>query len=215
LKTKDKTIKLTDETKFSDIVINPSTGPLQLMMIGTVDEDLHKDVDGDDTSVMNDLDENHPDYVYSDKESEDIVNHKDHRRRLERTLLFMQRTNPVQIINLPRKGKKLLVLDLDYTLFDMKSAASSWAELLRPYAHEFLAAMYQEFDIVIWSQTSWKWLEIKLTELGLLTNPNYKICFVLDKSSMFNVESSRGKHQASSQMFGINISMFFTVRMGS
>ncbi len=30
-----------------------------------------------------------------------------------------------------------------------------------------------------------KWVEIKLTELGVLTHQDYKICFVLDKSNMF------------------------------
>ena len=30
-----------------------------------------------------------------------------------------------------------------------------------------------------------KWVELKLTELGILTNEHYKLCFVLDKSNMF------------------------------
>jgi ubiquitin-like domain-containing CTD phosphatase 1 len=34
-------------------------------------------------------------------------------------------------------------------------------------------------------QTSWRWLEIKLTELGLLSHPSYRISFVLDKTTMF------------------------------
>ena len=32
--------------------------------------------------------------------------------------------------------------------------------------------------------------EIKLTELGMISNPGYKICFVLDKTSMFKIVSS-------------------------
>jgi ubiquitin-like domain-containing CTD phosphatase 1 len=40
-------------------------------------------------------------------------------------------------------------------------------------------------DIAIWSQTHWKWVEIKLIELGIINNPRYSICFMLDKSSMF------------------------------
>ena len=27
------------------------------------------------------------------------------------------------------------------------------------------------------SQTSWKWLEMKITELGILSHPGYKISF--------------------------------------
>ena len=38
---------------------------------------------------------------------------------------------------------------------------------------------------------SWRWLEVKLTELGMLHNPAYRICFVLDKTSMFSVVSTK------------------------
>mmetsp|Transcript_17608 Transcript_17608/g.36727 ORF Transcript_17608/g.36727 Transcript_17608/m.36727 type:complete len:180 (-) Transcript_17608:122-661(-) len=50
--------------------------------------------------------------------------------------------------------------------------------------------MYQYYDLVVWSQTSWRWLEVKLTELGMLTHPGYKFCFVLDKTSMFEIVST-------------------------
>ena len=46
-------------------------------------------------------------------------------------------------------------------------------------------------DLVVWSQTSWRWLETKLIELGMLSNPGYKFCFVLDKTSMFTITSTR------------------------
>jgi ubiquitin-like domain-containing CTD phosphatase 1 len=75
-----------------------------------------------------------------------------------------------------RAGKKLCVLDLDLTLFDMKSQAASFAELKRPFTDEFLTALYEHYDLCIWSQTSWRWLEVKLTELGLLTHPAYVKC---------------------------------------
>ncbi|GMH46813.1 hypothetical protein TrRE_jg6887, partial [Triparma retinervis] len=52
---------------------------------------------------------------------------------------------------------------------------------------DFLAAIYPHYDIVIWSQTSWRWLEVKLTELGFLTSSRWKVGFVLDKTSMFKV----------------------------
>ena len=45
--------------------------------------------------------------------------------------------------------------------------------------------IYHYYDIAIWSQTHWKWLEIKLIELGILGHTRYQISFVLDKSSMF------------------------------
>jgi len=104
---------------------------------------------------------------------------------LQQTLLRLK----ISLINPIRPEKKLLVLDLDYTLFDMKSQAGSLLQLKRPYTDEFLTAVHPYYDIVIWSQTSWRWLEVKLTELGILTHPSYRILFVLDKTCMFNVTS--------------------------
>ena len=66
----------------------------------------------------------------------------------------------VNVFNEPRKGKKLLVLDIDYTLFDHISHAEKASELMRPYLHEFLTQAYENYDIVIWSATSYKWIEV-------------------------------------------------------
>jgi hypothetical protein len=52
---------------------------------------------------------------------------------------------------------------------------NNFLDLKRPFTDQFLASMYDHFDIVFWSQTSWRWLEIKLTELGVLTCPSYKV----------------------------------------
>ena len=49
----------------------------------------------------------------------------------------------VKIINDLREDKKLLVLDIDYTLFDHKTPAETGAELMRPYLHEFLTSAYK------------------------------------------------------------------------
>jgi len=46
-------------------------------------------------------------------------------------------------INPPREGKNLLVLDIDYTLFDHRSSAETGYELMRPYLHEFLTQAYK------------------------------------------------------------------------
>ena len=56
--------------------------------------------------------------------------------------------------------------------------------------------VYQHYDIVIWSQTSLRWLEIKLQELGFLRPDRpYKFLFVLTKECMFRLQQrdSRGK----------------------
>ena len=46
--------------------------------------------------------------------------------------------------------------------------------LKRPGMDYFLTVAFRSYDIAIWSQTSWRWLEIKLTELGMLTHPEYR-----------------------------------------
>jgi ubiquitin-like domain-containing CTD phosphatase 1 len=126
----------------------------------------------------------------------------------------------VNIIHESRKGKPLMVLDLDHTLLDFSrksieqaSTADRIAEvngdtnmsaavagtnttqetierMKRPFMDEFLAKAYQSYDLVVWSQTSWRWLETKLIELGMLANPRYRFCFVLDKTSMFAITST-------------------------
>lgn len=94
-----------------------------------------------------------------------------------------------------RAGKKLLVLDIDYTILDTKPLISGSlppAECARPGLHEFLEAIYPYYDICIWSQTSWVWLETKLVELGMIgSDRSYQISFVLDKTSMFTVFTER------------------------
>ena len=109
----------------------------------------------------------------------------------------------INIIHAPRPGKKLLVLDLDHTLLDFSSKhQGNMAELKRPGMDAFLATCYAHYDLVAWSQTHWKWIEIKLTELGMLTNPNYKICCILDRSAMFRVERQAGKKDDIASMAG-------------
>jgi ubiquitin-like domain-containing CTD phosphatase 1 len=76
-------------------------------------------------------------------------------------------------------------------------------ECARPYMHKFLEMYvsdlyvtedrcYEHYDIVIWSQTHWRWLESKLVELGIVGgSSNYKISFVLDRQPMFPVFTPR------------------------
>ena len=45
----------------------------------------------------------------------------------------------IKLLQQPRPGKKLLVLDIDYTLFDLGSTAERPEQLARPFLHEFLA----------------------------------------------------------------------------
>jgi ubiquitin-like domain-containing CTD phosphatase 1 len=121
----------------------------------------------------------------------------------------------IHIMHEPREGKPLMVLDLDHTLLDfsrksieqastaerngngeavgMASTQETIDRMKRPYMDEFLAKAYKSYDLVVWSQTSWRWLETKLIELGMLTNTRYRFCFVLDKTSMFAITSTSSK----------------------
>jgi len=85
-------------------------------------------------------------------------------------------------------GIHLAILDTK----PLTSGALPPSECARPRLHEFLTAIYPYYDICIWSQTSWVWLETKLIELGMLGgNQDYQISFVLDKTPMFTVFSKR------------------------
>eukprot|EP00475_Leptophrys_vorax_P004036 TRINITY_DN12387_c0_g1_i1.p1 TRINITY_DN12387_c0_g1~~TRINITY_DN12387_c0_g1_i1.p1 ORF type:complete len:442 (-),score=138.55 TRINITY_DN12387_c0_g1_i1:86-1372(-) len=166
---------------------------LKFVMIGTPEEKIFVYEEEKDSSadLVNDLDYDYSSLaVDSEQYFENLLAADPNILvKLEQVIA----TSEVALINPPRKGKKLLVLDLDYTLFDMKSTSASGnlTELKRPFTDELLKAVYPYYDIVVWSQTSWRWLEIKLTELGMLTHPDYKITFVLDKTTMFTVEGAR------------------------
>jgi len=108
--------------------------------------------------------------------SDEWIQHKAKEDNLQR---FTESTE-VHIINPPRSSnnihKPLLVLDLDHTLLDFSSKtlrenASSATDighsndavanqLKRPYMDEFLTWTYKYYDLVVWSQTSWRWLEV-------------------------------------------------------
>ncbi|KAL0422261.1 UNVERIFIED_CONTAM: Ubiquitin-like domain-containing CTD phosphatase [Sesamum latifolium] len=92
----------------------------------------------------------------------------------------------IELRNPCREGKKLLVLDIDYTLFDHRSPAENPLELMRPCK---FSCVYAEYDIMIWSATSMKWVELKMGQLGVLNNPNYKITALLDHLAMITVQS--------------------------
>lgn len=45
-------------------------------------------------------------------------------------------------------GKKLLVADIDFTIFDLNSSAERPEELARPFLHQFFAAAYADYGEV-------------------------------------------------------------------
>ena len=60
--------------------------------------------------------------------------------RLRRRALKMREV--IELRGAPRRNSRLLVLDIDYTLFDHKSTAENILELQRPFLHEFLEACW-------------------------------------------------------------------------
>ncbi|KAJ2491935.1 hypothetical protein IWW37_001907 [Coemansia sp. RSA 2050] len=106
----------------------------------------------------------------------------------------------VRVLNAPRPGRKLVVLDLDYTLLDCKNVSGNVADMARPGLHEFLAAIYPHYDLIVWSQTRWHIVESKITLLGMLTHPHYKITTALDISSMLTVHVLRNGREVDHQV---------------
>eukprot|EP00252_Welwitschia_mirabilis_P007923 TRINITY_DN19618_c0_g1_i1.p1 TRINITY_DN19618_c0_g1~~TRINITY_DN19618_c0_g1_i1.p1 ORF type:complete len:336 (+),score=61.29 TRINITY_DN19618_c0_g1_i1:215-1222(+) len=163
-----------DTTLLSQLSFKPS---VKMTMIGTVEEEIIVEP-LDAPEVIDDFELGQDDVTdIKDKE----VNKKKLRRRIE--------NYKIKLLNPCRSGKKLLVLDIDYTLFDHRSTAENPLELMRPYLHEFLTASYAEYDIIIWSATSMKWVEVKMEQLGVLGHPNYKITALLDHQAMITVQS--------------------------
>nr|XP_033783488.1 ubiquitin-like domain-containing CTD phosphatase 1 [Geotrypetes seraphini] len=167
-----------DDMKLGILKLKPNT---KIMMMGTREESLEDvlapPVDNDD--VVNDFD--------IEEEVVEVENREENLAKISRRV----KEYKVEILNSPREGKKLLVLDVDYTLFDHRSCAETGIELMRPYLHEFLTSAYEDYDIVIWSATSMKWIEAKMKELGVSTNENYKITFMLDSAAMITVHTPR------------------------
>ncbi|KAK9406436.1 ubiquitin-like domain-containing CTD phosphatase 1 [Crotalus adamanteus] len=176
LKVKGKTAE--NDVKLGSLKLKPNT---KIMMMGTREESL-EDVLGpppDNEDVVNDFD--------IEEEVVEVENREENLLKISRRV----KDYKIEILNPPREGKKLLVLDVDYTLFDHRSCAETGIELMRPYLHEFLTSAYEDYDIVIWSATNMKWIEAKMKELGVSTNANYKITFMLDSAAMITVHTPR------------------------
>ncbi|KAM4800382.1 ubiquitin-like domain-containing CTD phosphatase 1 [Urocitellus parryii] len=167
-----------NDVKLGALKLKPNT---KIMMMGTREESL-EDVLGpppDNDDVVNDFD--------IEDEVVEVENREENLLKISRRV----KEYKVEILNPPREGKKLLVLDVDYTLFDHRSCAETGVELMRPYLHEFLTSAYEDYDIVIWSATNMKGIEAKMKELGVSTNANYKITFMLDSAAMITVHTPR------------------------
>lgn len=165
-----------DDLKLVDLQITSTT---KIMMVGTREEELVKAIEppAELPEVLNDFDVEEEEVLVQDR-AEYLV-------KVEKRI----KTYEFKVLSQPRDGTKLLVLDVDYTIFDHKSVAESGRELMRPYLHEFLETAYSSnYDIVIWSATGMKWIEAKMHEIGITRNPTYSICFLMDSGAMITVQ---------------------------
>jgi len=113
---------------------------------------------------------------------------KDNQIYLERIDTRIKKYKPLEL-NPPREGKKLLVLDVDYTFFDHRSTASNPLVLKRPYIDFLLEQVYPYYDIIIWSATQLKWIEVKMKELQIIQNNKFCITGYFDCQGMITVHS--------------------------
>ncbi|KAL5529487.1 hypothetical protein ACEPAG_5472 [Sanghuangporus baumii] len=176
-------LKLTSGKKFS--------------LVGTVlgDELKHPSQSEEFPDVFNDLD---LDFSENMQASRAYISDRRNQRKIREATQRLREN--LALMHPLREGKKLLVLDIDYTILDTKPLLEGSLppiECARPGLHEFLEAIYPYYDICVWSQTSWVWLETKLHELGMIGSESnhYKINFVLDKTCMFKVFSVRNGQQ--------------------
>ncbi|KAH7911418.1 HAD subfamily IIID h [Hygrophoropsis aurantiaca] len=169
-----------DQARIADIKLISSR---KFTLIGTPEGDEIKDPSQLEflPDVVNDLD------VDFTENPGAAMLYKNDQRNIRKVKEATQKLK-INIIHPLREGKRLLVLDIDYTILDTKPLTSGSlppAECARPGLHEFLEAIYPYYDICIWSQTSWIWLETKLVELGMIgSSHNYHTC-------MFTVFSER------------------------
>lgn len=163
-----------DEVLLKDLGLKEG---VKIMMVGTPEAEIEKvKVVVECPEVVDDFD--------IEEDIIEVQNRKEYLDKIEKRIS----TYDLKILNPIRPNKKLLVLDIDYTLFDHKSVGETGNDLMRPYLHEFLTKAYVHYEIVIWSATSMKWITAKMEELGVMTNPLYKICFMVDSLAMITVD---------------------------
>ncbi|ODM95710.1 Ubiquitin-like domain-containing CTD phosphatase 1 [Orchesella cincta] len=183
---RQKLLNLTYKGKLADddcVLANMSLKVGQkLMMMGSLEKDIRTvDIPPEDRPVVNN------DFDIPDDEDLPIENREVYLNKIARRV----KEYKIEVINPSRPGKKLLVLDIDYTLFDHRTTAETPAELMRPFLHEFLTAAYDDYDIAIWSATSMKWIREKMRLLGVSSNSAYKIAFHLDYLAMISVHTPK------------------------
>uniref|UniRef100_A0A023GB63 Ubiquitin-like domain-containing CTD phosphatase 1 n=1 Tax=Amblyomma triste TaxID=251400 RepID=A0A023GB63_AMBTT len=171
---------VTEGLRLSDLKLEPNA---KIMMVGSLEKSIQdaSTPPEDIPDVINDLDDDEDDKEVPIENREEFLNKIGKRIKTYR----------IKWLNEPRPGKRLLVLDIDYTIFDHRTTAQSMMELMRPFLHEFLESAYEDYDIAFWSATNMKWIDAKLYELGVTRHPKYKIAFQLDSGAMISLHTSK------------------------
>jgi len=168
-----------DEIEIGALGLKPN---FKVMMMGSLEQTIKDTNTKPEKSLIEE-----DDISMEDEEWIAIENREDYLQKIQKRVQNYE----VKEINPCRPGKKLLVLDIDYTLFDHRSVAESGRELMRPFLHEFLETAYDQYDICIWSATNMMWIEEKMKLLGCTTNSNYKLGFYLDSRAMISISSPK------------------------
>ena len=98
------------------------------------------------------------------------------------------------VVGEARPGKKLLVMDIDHTLYDPSGHNATIADVAfdvsiakrcRPGLEEFLCAVYQQYDLMVWSASSMRRILTLLQQIGLFApSAAYRFVAILDHTSM-------------------------------
>ena len=172
--------RLDDDT----LLCNLQPPPKVVMLLGSVDSELEQMRRQEEISPCfqdpEDGDEVMPVGPVALRDRPEIM------AKLERRVLHAN----IKELHPPREGKKCIVLDIDYTFFDLGSSSERPRDLLRPYVELFLSNAYSRWDIVIWSATSMKWIDVKLKELGLIDHPEFRITACMDYTAMVTVDNT-------------------------
>lgn len=114
-----------------------------------------------------------------------------HREQYMKTIHRICEEKLVSLLNPPRYGKKLLVLDIDQTVYDHATRCNDKKRLVRPYLHQLLVTAYVNYDIAFWSATEKEVIYDKLHVMKIFSPHNrFKISFILDWSFMISTKTS-------------------------
>eukprot|EP00889_Picochlorum_renovo_P004679 jgi/Picre1/31709/NNA_007060.t1 len=152
--------RLDDDTLLGDLQPPPKV----VMLLGSVDSEL---------AQMRRQEEISP--CFQDPEEEDVV----------------MPAGPVALMDRPEILAKLERRVLQANIKELHPPRSERPrDLLRPHVELFLSRAYARWDIVIWSATSMKWIDVKLKELGLIDHPEFRITACMDYTAMVTVDNT-------------------------